>query len=178
MTDNKKKNEGMSEGQGMTPEELEKALNTFLMGDASIAQLDGITAADIAGIAELGNKMLEEGKLAEAGTLFEGLTVSKPYDSGYHTTLGSIYHRQEKYQEALDSFHRAAELDPNNVGAWAGAGEAGLRVGDLLKGQGKAEECKNALLKAGGALDEAIRLDPNGESEASKKAMGLKKELG
>lgn len=178
MTDNRKKDEKMVDDNKSTPEVLEKALNTFLMGDASMAQLDGITAADIEGIAELGNKMIEEGKLAEAGVLFEGLTVSKPFDSGYHTTLGSIYHRQEKYQEAIDRFQRATELDPGNVGAWIGAGEAGLRVGDLLKGEGKTEEYDKVLLKAMGALDEAIRLDPTGKSEASKKAQGLKNKIG
>jgi tetratricopeptide (TPR) repeat protein len=55
--------------------------------------------------------------LDKAETLFRAALNAAPYNKMAHANLGEIYKRQERYEDALDEFDRALEIDPRYINA-------------------------------------------------------------
>jgi len=138
-----------------SPDRVEK----FVMGELTLGQLYGITIEEAYSIAELGYTFLEQGRLNEAQTVFQGLVISNPYDAYFHTVLGSIYQKQENIDGALEEYSISIGLDPANMEAYVNRGELLIRKGNF---EMAASDFKNA-----------IQLDPDGQSPSANRARAL-----
>lgn len=138
-----------------SPDRVEK----FVMGELTLGQLYGITIEEAYSIAELGYTFMEQGRLNEAQTVFQGLVISNPYDAYFHTVLGSIYQKQENVDGALEEYSIAIGLDPANMEAYVNRGELLIRKGNF---EYAAADFKNA-----------IQLDPDGQSPSANRARAL-----
>ena len=67
-----------------SPDRVER----FIMGDLTLGQLYGITIEEAYSVAELGYTFMEQGRLNEAQTVFQGLVIGNPYDAYFHTVSG------------------------------------------------------------------------------------------
>jgi Flp pilus assembly protein TadD len=138
-----------------SPDRVEK----FIMGEVTLGQLYGITIEEAYSVAELGYTLMEQGRLKDAQTVFQGLVISNPYDAYFHMALGSIYQKLGITDGAIEEYTISLGLDPANVEAYANRGE-------LLMQTGYFEQ-------AAGDFKAAIELDPEGQNPAVNRARAL-----
>lgn len=138
-----------------SPDRVEK----FVMGELTLGQLYGISIEEAYSVAELGYTFMEQGRLNEAQTVFQGLVISNPYDAYFHTILGSIYQKKDFVDGALEEYSIAIGLDPANLEAYVNRGELLIRKGNFEQA---AADFKNALT-----------LDPDGNSASANRARAL-----
>jgi tetratricopeptide (TPR) repeat protein len=138
-----------------SPDRVEK----FIMGNLTLGQLYGITIEEAYSIAEIGYTMMEQGRLKDAQTVFQGLVISNPYDGYFHAVLGSIYQKLGMVEGAIEEYTLAIGLDPANV-------EAHVNRGELLISKGN-------FIQAAGDFKKAIDLDPDGENPVANRARAL-----
>ena len=69
--------------------EREKLL-AFARGDATWAEVEGITAADAARMARTGVELAQAGRLREASLVFEAMVEVNPRDAGAHAALEAL----------------------------------------------------------------------------------------
>ena len=138
-----------------SPDRVEK----FIMGELTLGQLYGISIEEAYSVAELGYTFMEQGRLNEAQTVFQGLVIGNPYDAYFHTVLGSIYQKQDNIDGAIEEYSIAIGLDPANMEAYVNRGELLIRKGNF---QQAAADFKNAL-----------DLDPDGASPSANRARAL-----
>lgn len=156
-----------------TVEEIEESVKGFLLGDLTLAQLEGMTAENLYAIADMGYDLLEEGKLGEAQKIFEGLNVYNPYDSYFHSALGSIYQKQGKKEEAIKSYRAAVELYPEDITSWTNCGELLLeRSGELHK-ETKVDDAVRYFEAAIECFKRALALDPKVTTPSALRARTL-----
>ncbi len=63
--------------------------------------------------------------------IFKGLSVLNDEDPYYHTMLGAIYQRQEKWGDALAEYTIAIEINPQDITAYVNRGEIYYKMGYL-----------------------------------------------
>jgi Flp pilus assembly protein TadD len=139
----------------MSPDRVEK----FIMGELTLGQLYGITIEEAYSIAEMGYTMMEQGRLKDAQTIFQGLVISNPYDGYFHAVLGAIYQKLGMVDGAIEEYTLALGLDPANVEAYVNRGELLISKADFVD--------------AAADFKRAIDLDPNGENPAANRARAL-----
>lgn len=110
-----------------------KMLNDFVLGNITLGELEGIDKKVQYQIAERGYKLLQEGRLDEADKIFRGLVTLDPFDSYFHTVLGSILQRRDQKDEAIEEYSRALKVNPLNVTALANRGEVYFVQGRILE---------------------------------------------
>jgi tetratricopeptide (TPR) repeat protein len=131
----------------------------FIMGEATLGQLYGITIEEAYSVAELGYTLMEQGRLKEAQTVFQGLIISNPYDAYFHTALGSIYQKMGIVDGAIEEYSISLGLDPAIVEAYVNRGELLIQVGYFEQA---AKDFKAAM-----------DLDPDGRNPAVNRARAL-----
>lgn len=139
----------------MSPDRVEK----FIMGELTLGQLYGITIEEAYSIAEMGYTMMEQGRLKDAQTVFQGLVISNPYDGYFHAVLGSIYQKLGMVDGAIEEYTLALGLDPGNVEAYVNRGELLISKGNFVD--------------AAADFNRAIDLDPDGENPVANRARAL-----
>ena len=138
-----------------SPDRVEK----FIMGELTLGQLYGITIEEAYSIAEIGYTMMEQGRLKDAQTVFQGLVISNPYDGYFHAVLGSIYQKLAMAEGAIEEYTLALGLDPANVEAYVNRGELLIAKGNFVH--------------AASDFKRAIDLDPDGENPVANRARAL-----
>jgi tetratricopeptide (TPR) repeat protein len=138
-----------------SPDRVEK----FIMGELTLGQLYGITIEEAYSVAEIGYTMMEQGRLKDAQTVFQGLVISNPYDAYFHAVLGSIYQKVGMAEGAIEEYTLALGLDPANVEAWVNRGELLIAKGNFVQ--------------AASDFKRAIDLDPDGENPVANRARAL-----
>jgi tetratricopeptide (TPR) repeat protein len=138
-----------------SPDRVEK----FIIGEATLGQLYGITKQEAYSVAELAYTMMEQGRLKDAQIVFEGLTASNPYDAYFHLILGSIYQKQGAVEGAIEEYSIAIGLDAKSIEAYVNRGELLIQTGNFDQA---AKDFKSA-----------IDLDPNGKNKAVNRARAL-----
>lgn len=156
-----------------TVADIEEAVKGFLTGDLTLAQLEGMTAENLYAIADLGYDLLEEGKLTEAQKIFEGLNVYNPFDSYFHSALGSIYQKQGKKEEALKRYQAALELYPEDINSWTNAGELMLGMAGEYHATGRSDDAVSLFEGAINAFRKSLELDPEGATGSALRARAL-----
>jgi tetratricopeptide (TPR) repeat protein len=129
----------------------------------------------------LGNKLLNDGRLEEAIAEFKEALRLNPSDAEAHDNLGCALSRQHRLDEAIDQYRQALEIDPGYPQALNNLGSALADSGRLDEAVGKyeaalalkpefAEACNNlgtALAQAGraekaaGCFARAVALEPD-----------------
>ena len=84
----------------MRADELRK-LQAFARGEATWAEVEGITAGDAERIARTGVELAAAGQLREAALIFEAMVEMNPLDAGAHGALGTVYQKLERAEDAL-----------------------------------------------------------------------------
>lgn len=138
-----------------SPDQVEK----WVMGEATLGTLYGITIEEAYSIAELGYTFAEQGRLSDALTVFLGLVVSNPYDPYFHSMLGSIYQKQDNIEGAVEEYSIAIGLDPANTESYVNRAELLMRLGNFVQ--------------AASDFKSAIELDPNGVNPSVNRARVL-----
>ncbi len=148
------------------PKDSEKALKDlegFIEGDATWAEVQGIPQQMLFDIAEKGYLKFKSNRLPEAERVFKGLCMLDHKTGYYHTALGAIYQKQEKFLDALAEYTVAVELDPEDVTAHVNRGEVYYMLG--LDQEPLTD------------FDAAIKLDPQGKDPWANRARFLKKQI-
>jgi Flp pilus assembly protein TadD len=152
--------------KSIDPRDAEQAiqdLEEFIFGDATWAKVQGIPQQTLYDVAERGYLKFQSGRFREAEIIFKGLSLVEHKTAYYHTALGAIYQKQQKFFEALTEYTVAIELDPNEITAYVNRGEIYFRMG-----------AENLPQKD---FDQAIKLDPQGKDPWANRARFLRKQL-
>lgn len=115
----------------------------------------------IAAITAVGFSLYQQGKLDDAATMFEGLTVMSPSNYAGFAGLGAVALAKEPpaLDDAVTHLTQAAGLNPSDASVQANLGEALLR-------QGKLDEASKAFEKA-------MTLDPNRQDAGANRARAI-----
>ncbi|MBI4818604.1 MAG: tetratricopeptide repeat protein [Deltaproteobacteria bacterium] len=181
------------------PEDLERArkegarivaydpdqLRAFAEGRITLGELEGVSKSSQYQMAKVGYEFLNEGKLDQARSVFEGLVALDPYDAYFHSVLGSIAHRRNALEDAERHYSRALEINPFFAATSANRGEIRLAFGrledaisDLLQALKNDPELKDpatqrarALLNTIRGQAEAVQSDPGKAMQAAERAL-------
>lgn len=156
-----------------TEADIFEAIQGFLLGDLTLAQLEGISAEEMYAVAGMGHDLLDEGKIEDARKIFEGLNVYNPMDSYFHAVLGSIYEREDRFEDAARHYRSAVQLYPEDVNSWTGLGETMLRWCGALHSAGEIEKSAETFEGAVEALSKAIQTAPADDEGAALRARAL-----
>ncbi len=163
----------LTEEDTCTEEELEEAVKGFLLGDITLAQLEGLSAEELYQVADMGYNLMEEGKLEDARKIFEGLYCYNPFDSYFHSALGAIYQRQGQLESSFDHYLSSVELYDEDIQTWTNLGEVALELSTVLAQSGDNDRAAEMFVTAADALTRAVELDPNDEHPAGTRARVL-----
>jgi Flp pilus assembly protein TadD len=137
-------------------------LKAFARGEATWAEVEGMTFEEAKAIAQVGCELAAAGRYEEARILFEGLVEGNPKDAASRAALGTVYQKLGRLQEALTEYSAALERDPRNPVALVNRGELYLRQGQR---QGFTD------------VANAVEADPHGETSAGRRARALVKAI-
>src|SRR5688572_467186 len=112
---------------GYSPTEID----AFLRGHKTLGELEGISKEEQYKMAEIGYRLLTEGKLKEGKDVFFGLCALDPFDAYFITCLGSAHQQEGDKKEAERLYSRALEINPWAVTARVHRGEIRAMSGQL-----------------------------------------------
>jgi tetratricopeptide (TPR) repeat protein len=115
---------------------------------------------ELLALAAVARQSAEQGRLDDARVLLEGLIAIEPQIAFLRTSLGCVYLKMDRADEALAEFDAALALDEADVAAHAYAGELRLERDD------------NGMALA--HLEAAIALDPEGRNAFANRARTLR----
>ena len=130
-------------------------------GDTTLAELEGLTAAEAYAIADFGWTMLEQGRADAASAIFESLTISNPRHAYFHALFGSALQKLGDVESALEAYGRALSIDPNETGALVNRAE-------LLLGLDKCDSDEVTDL-----LGRSLSVDPDARRPETVRARAL-----
>ncbi|MFT3707186.1 MAG: tetratricopeptide repeat protein [Archangium sp.] len=128
-------------------------------GKMNLRDFHGINGPEMLQMALIGFRMYEQGKYAEAKTIFGGLITLEPTEAYYHTALGAVFLAEEELELARRYFDTAIGLNPKEVAPYVNRGEVNLREGKILEA---AED-----------FAKAVELDPKYEDPLTQRARVL-----
>ncbi|MCP4498906.1 MAG: tetratricopeptide repeat protein [Deltaproteobacteria bacterium] len=129
---------------------------SFVRGDASLQEIEGLSEKAMMDAAELGFRYLKNGKLSDAREVFMGLIALNPVHPYFHLAMGSVEQQEKNLEAAEERYGRAIELSPDLAGAYANRGEVRLALGNGIDG----------LFD----LEKAVQLDPELQEDSTKRA--------
>jgi tetratricopeptide (TPR) repeat protein len=112
-----------------TPERVEK----WLKGELTLQQLTAITGPEMLQMAIIGFRMYEQGRYADAKTVFHGLVTLDPKESYFLTALGAVYLAEDDLDEAKRFLDKSIAVNPKELAAFVNRGEVNLRQGKVLE---------------------------------------------
>lgn len=125
--------------------------NDWLHGRASLGAAAGWTAEEIRIVADLGFALAEQGRDAEALTVFEGLAALAPATAYFQAALGALRLRIGEPERALAHLDAALAGDAQLITAFINRGETHMQLQNMPA--------------AASDLRRALELDPRGESD-------------
>jgi len=128
-------------------------------GRVSLSQMFGLAKQEIEAIAALGFQLYEQGKVADAESIFNGLVALDSHVYYGYAGLGALALAEEKLEEATRWLTRAAELNPEDPTVHANLGEALLR-------QTRVED-------AAAEFQTALALDPDEKDPGANRARAI-----
>ncbi len=164
----------VTEQETCTPADIVKAVRGFLLGDITLAQLEGVAASELYSIADLGYDFLEEGRPDVARRLFEGLCAYNPTDPYFQALLGSACQRLGDYRNAIRHYQSAVQLYPDEIHTWTNLGETLLLEARRLRNKNENDSAAAHFKRAHAAFQKALLLDPPGKSSSSLRARVLR----
>lgn len=110
---------------------LTKQDHDWLQGGLSLAAATGWTPEEVRLVTDLGYNLAEQGRHAEAITVFEGLAALVPATVYFQSALGALKLRIKDYAGALPHLNRVLAATPDDAVALVNRGETLLYLGDL-----------------------------------------------
>lgn len=141
----------------------EEALKKYVEGEITLADLQGVDGESQTKLAEMGYRLLNTGKLADAKAIFEGLVALNPKEPYFLLAAGSVAQRQERWDDAEHWYSLALERDENNAVAHANRGEVRVML----------ERMEDAVAD----LVRALELDVEAKEASTGRARGLLLEI-
>src|SRR5438552_3691485 len=86
-------------------------------GTTTLAEVEGLTAAEAYSIADFGWMLLEQGRADAATLVFETLALANPRHAYFHALHGAALQRSGATAPALEAYARALMQDPRETGA-------------------------------------------------------------
>jgi len=145
----------------MRPEERERLL-AFARGEATWAEVEGVTATEAERMARTGVELARAGRLREAALVFEAMVEINPRDAGAHAALGTVYQKLGRTEDAVRAYGEALARDPAHPVALGNRGELLLRLGRR---------------EGFGDVAAAVAADPEGRTAAGRRAARLAKAI-
>ena len=131
----------------------------LLLEEASLNEYIGLDPAELTAAATLAANLYGQGRIAEARTIFEGLTaLDRDFYLGY-AGLGAIELVEGHLDSALSNLTRAADLNPGDASVQTNLGEALLQRAEFSR----ACQC----------FERALALDPTCEDPGANRARAI-----
>lgn len=138
-----------------------ESIDAVATGDTTLAELEGLTAAEAYAIADFGWTMLGQGRIEAAAAIFESLTISNPRHAYFHALFGSALQKLGDHEAALKAYGRALSIDPNETGALVNRAEMLLGL----------ESCDPDEVTD--LLGRSLSLDPDADRPETRRARAL-----
>jgi type III secretion system low calcium response chaperone LcrH/SycD len=121
---------------------LTQSLQRWAEGRGTLKEVRGYSDAELFAVARTAYMFFNQGKLAEARTLFQGLFAVNPKEPYFARALGVVEQALGNADGALAAFDVAIKLQPDDPAAYVARAE--IRI---LKGQGRdaAQDLQKAL---------------------------------
>jgi len=133
-----------------------ETLEKFKNSQATLADLFGLDARQVAALMTTGHTLWQQGQLEKAKNLFTGLALLDPANPYFHIVIASIHQKQEKYDAAIQRYNWALQIFPNDMNSLTNRGECHLNLGKFQD--------------AAADLKKSIELDPGKKHPASARA--------
>jgi tetratricopeptide (TPR) repeat protein len=104
-------------------------LQQIARGEIKAREVLEVNPDQMAAVLTVGHLLYENGKLAEAQRIFDGLLVLDSKNPFVHAMLGSIYQKQQRFQLAYRHYTRAVDVFPQDIVSLLNRGEILLRFG-------------------------------------------------
>jgi type III secretion system low calcium response chaperone LcrH/SycD len=151
----------------ISKEQIVDAAKKFVSDYYTLADLKGITRAELEAVYSLGFAHYRTGHYEEASKLFQFLVLFDHLNTKYWTALGAVQQVAKDYQGAVTSYAYASFLDLHNPKPQFHAAECFLAMGD------KANAASSLL-----ALEQYCPKDTDVGREYRAKAAALRKQIG
>lgn len=109
---------------------MKEAEREWLKGMATLGAATKWTAEEIRLVTELGYGLAEQGRVAEAIVLFEGLAALAPATVYFQAALGALWLRENELEKALSYLNQVLQADPKNIVALVNRGETLMKLND------------------------------------------------
>lgn len=113
------------------PEKKEEDYQKFLKfaaGEITWAEIKGYPKSLLKFLAKTAYFHFQKGNYALAESLFKGLSIVDHTNWYYRAALGAIYQKQKLFEEAIDEYTTALDLQEGEVTALANRGECHLQL--------------------------------------------------
>jgi tetratricopeptide (TPR) repeat protein len=137
----------------------EARIRAFVAGGLCVADLYGLPRSELYELAAQAERLFRSGDLAGAEVAFTGLTALMPTCDDFQASLGAVFHRQRRLEEAQRAYSRCLALNALHVVARVNRAELLLELGDL-----------DAALED---LTLARRADPEGKDPHSERTQAV-----
>ncbi len=104
----------------------------WLKGQATLGAATKWTADEIRLVTELGYGLAEQGRVAEAITLFEGLAALAPATVYFQAALGALWLREGAPEKALVYLNQVLNVESRDITSLVNRGEAFLLLGERV----------------------------------------------
>lgn len=131
-------------------------LDQFRKGEIKFTQLFHFQGKQIASILQCGYNFFTQGRLQEAKSIFEGLSLLDPDTPYVNCVLGAIYQRLGKNDLAIVRYSHAIKLFPHDIVALTNRAEIYLSEGKFVE--------------AAADLKKVIELDPENKNVSANRA--------
>jgi predicted Zn-dependent protease len=135
-----------------TPERVD----AWVRGAITLRELNALSGEQLQEIARQAYRWLEEGRLDDARTAFEGLVALEPRESYFWSALAAVHLGRKDYGYAERCCSFALALNPKDQAAWVNRAEVSIRRGTLT------DAVQN--------LQAALQLDPNPKNPITARA--------
>lgn len=118
-----------------------------------------ITREEFSEMGRVGALHYQQGNLAKARTIFEGLVELDPESADAQSALGALFTLQQEDDKAVEHLKKAVELDPECIAPYVNLGEVFIRQ----------QRIEDALAN----LKKAIELDPDEQDPGANRARAM-----
>lgn len=107
----------------------EQLVAQWLAGRATLAEVRGYGADELAAIADVGFAYFAQGKYEQAAIVLEGLAALDPRSAWYRKALGAVALAQGQFEAAVRRYDEAVGISAVDAEAYLGRAEAYLGLG-------------------------------------------------
>ena len=112
-----------------------EAVTRWAEGKATLQEVRGYTDEELYAAARAGHTFFNQGQVAEARAIFQGLFAISPRDAYFARALGVVEFAAGNAEGALGAFDVAIKLDPRHPAGYVGRAEVRLAAGQRREAQ-------------------------------------------